>query len=70
MLARAAAIARMDLTGYILRTVMSEAEAVVARDEHLALSERDSLHVLALLEDPPPAPARLLRAASGGSPLE
>lgn len=70
VLARAAAIVRMDLTGYILRTVMAEAEAIVARDEHLALSERDSFHVLALLENPLAAPARLLRAASGGSEPE
>ena len=63
ILTRAAAIKRRDLTGYILETVLPKAEADIAEAERLALSERDSLRVLALLERPPGAPARLVRAA-------
>jgi hypothetical protein len=37
--------------------------------EQLKLSERDSLRVLELLENPPPAPARLVRAAKAGFTL-
>ncbi len=66
MLARAAALERLDVTGYILRNVLPQAEATVAREERLALSERDSLRVLELLEHPPSAPPRLVRAAKAG----
>lgn len=62
-LTRAAAIKRRDLTGYILDTVLPKAEADIADAERLALSERDSLRVLALLDCPPAPPARLVRAA-------
>ncbi|MCW6512996.1 type II toxin-antitoxin system TacA family antitoxin [Lichenifustis flavocetrariae] len=70
VLTRAAAIERLDLTGYILRNMLPQAEAVIEREERLQLSERDSLHVLDLLENPPPAPARLIRAAKAGFTLE
>jgi uncharacterized protein (DUF1778 family) len=66
MLTRAAAIKRLDLTGYILGTILPKAEADIAEAERLVLSERDSLRVLALLENPPPAPERLVRAAKAG----
>ncbi|HEX4767703.1 MAG TPA: DUF1778 domain-containing protein [Lichenihabitans sp.] len=69
-LARAAAIERLDLTGYILRNILPHAEATIAEHEQLALSERDSLRVLALLDDPPAAPSRLVRAARSGARLE
>lgn len=70
VLARAAALEHVDLTGYILRTVLPQAEAVIAREERVALSEWDSLHVLELLEHPPAAPASLIRAAKAGYTLE
>ena len=63
VLTRAAALERLDLTGFILRTVLPQAEATIAREERVALSERDSFRVLALLEHPPAAPDRLVRAA-------
>jgi len=66
MLTRAAAIKRLDLTGYILGTILPKAEADIAEAERLVLSERDSLRVLALLENPPPAPDRFVRAAKAG----
>ncbi|RAI43725.1 DUF1778 domain-containing protein [Rhodoplanes roseus] len=65
-LTRAAALKRLDLTGYILGTVLPKAEADIAEAERVTLSERDSLRVLALLENPPAAPARLVRAAKAG----
>jgi uncharacterized protein (DUF1778 family) len=68
-LTRAAALKRVDLTGYILRNVLPQAEADIAEAERVALSERDSLRVLDLLENPPVAPARLVRAAKAGFTL-
>lgn len=65
-LTRAAAIKRRDLTGYILEAVLPKAEADIAEAERLTLSERDSMRVLALLELPPAAPERLVRAAKAG----
>jgi uncharacterized protein (DUF1778 family) len=69
VLTRAAAIKRLDLTGYILGTVLPKAEADIAEAERLTLSERDSLRVLALLESPPATPDRLVRAAKAGMRL-
>ena len=68
-LTRAASIKRLDLTGYILRSVLPQAQANISEAERLILSERDSLHVLALLENPPAAPDRLVRAANAGFTL-
>jgi uncharacterized protein (DUF1778 family) len=65
-LSRAAALKRLDLTGYILGTVLPLAESEIAQAERLSLSERDSLRVLKLLENPPAPSARLLRAAKAG----
>ena len=65
-LTRAASLKRLDLTGYILGAVLPKAEADIAEAERLTLSERDSLRVLALLENPPTAPDRLVRAAKAG----
>ena len=65
-LARAAALKRLDLTGYILRHVLAQAEADISEAERVALSERDSLRVLDLLEKPPAAADRLKRAAKAG----
>jgi uncharacterized protein (DUF1778 family) len=62
-LARAATLKQIDLTGYILKNVLPQAEADIAEAERLTLSERDSLRVLDLLENPPRAPRRLIRAA-------
>lgn len=63
MLARAAALMNMDLTTFILRKMLPEARAVIENAERLALSERDSLRVLALLENPPAPTDKLRRAA-------
>jgi uncharacterized protein (DUF1778 family) len=68
-LTRAASLKRLDLTGYILGSVLPKAEADIAEAEQLKLSERDSLRVLALLENPPAAPDRLVRVARAGFTL-
>ena len=69
-LTRAAALKRLDLTGYILRSVLPQAEADISESERLRLSERDSLRVLELLEHPPKAGDRLVRAAKAGFKLK
>ena len=69
ILARAAALENMDLTGFILQRILPEARAVIHRAERLVLSERDSLKVLDLLEHPPKPAARLKRAAKAGHAL-
>jgi uncharacterized protein (DUF1778 family) len=63
LLTRAAAIERLDLTGFILRTVLPAAEKIIGKAERVELSERDSKRVLDLLENPPAPSAKLLRAA-------
>ena len=63
MLARAAALMNMDLTAFILGKMLPEARTVIENAERLALSERDSLRVLALLENPPAPTDKLRRAA-------
>jgi uncharacterized protein (DUF1778 family) len=65
-LTRAATLKRLDLTGYILGSVLPQAMADIRDAERLTLSERDSLRVLELLENPPTAPDRLVRAAKAG----
>lgn len=70
VLTRAAALERTDLTGFILRSALPHAQAVIAGSERLALSERDTLRVLELLENPPKAGPRLRRAAKAGFVLE
>ncbi len=68
-LTRAASIKRLDLTSYILGAALPKAVADIAEAERLTLSERDSLRVLALLENPPKANDRLVRAARAGFTL-
>jgi uncharacterized protein (DUF1778 family) len=60
---RAATLEHTDLTDFILRNVLRAADAVIDQSERLTLSERDSLRVLDLLENPPPPNARLMAAA-------
>ena len=61
-LAAAAAYERLDLTTFVMRSALPAAEEIVARHEHIALSARDSVRVLRLLERPP-KPTAALRAA-------
>jgi len=68
-LVRAAALRQTDLTDFVTQTALREAEAVIAAAEVVSVSERDSLRVLALLENPP-APNARLRAAIAALPPE
>lgn len=63
LLARAAAYERLDLTSFVMRSVLPAAEKIVRRAERISLSERDTKRVLDLLEDPPKPTEKLLRAA-------
>ena len=62
-LMRAVALEHTDMTDFILRHALEAARKVIEQAEHLALSERDSLRVLEVLETPPAPTAKLLRAA-------
>nr|WP_231711227.1 DUF1778 domain-containing protein [Xanthobacter dioxanivorans] len=71
LLTAAAAHERLDLTSFIMRAALPAARDVVENAERISLSERDSLRVLDLLENPPaPTPALLAaarrRIARGG----
>lgn len=63
VLAAAAAYERLDLTSFVMRTVLPAAREILARHERIALSVRDSARVLDLLERPP-KPTTALRAAA------
>ena len=67
LLARAAALRSTDLTTFVTHSALREAESVIEEAERTKLSERDSLLVLDLLENPPPANAKL-RAAIAAMP--
>src|SRR5208282_5664795 len=63
LLLRAVALNQTDLTDFVLRHALRAAKAVVKEAENVRLSERDSLRVLDLLENPPASNAKLLAAA-------
>ena len=63
LLLRAAALLHTDLTDFVIRSGMQAAREVIEQAERLQLSERDSLRVLELLENPPPPHEKLLAAA-------
>lgn len=63
LLAAAAAYERLDMTSFIMRNVLPAARAAVERAERIVLSERDSVRVRELLEDPPDPTPALLAAA-------
>ena len=63
LLMRAVAYAHTDLTDFVIRNAVKAAKAVIAQVEQVSLSERDSLRVLDVLENPPAPNARLLAAA-------
>ena len=63
VLLRAAALRSTDLTNFVRQHSLKAAMAVIDEAEHVKLSARDSLRVLALLENPPAPNPRLLAAA-------
>ena len=67
LLARAAAMEHLDVTSFVLRAAVPVAREIVERTERVVLSERDTLRVLELLENPPPPNAKLAAAAWMGT---
>jgi uncharacterized protein (DUF1778 family) len=63
LIMRAVALQQTDMTEFILRTVLSQARQVIQEDESVKLSQRDSIRVMDVLENPPRPNARLLKAA-------
>lgn len=63
LLLRAVALQHTDLTDFVLQHALRAARNVIEKAEQVKLSERDSLRVLDLLENPPAPNARLLAAA-------
>ena len=63
LLARAAAHERLDVTGFIMRSVLPAAREVVDRAERIVLGQRDTVRVLELLENPPKPTSALMAAA-------
>ena len=63
LLLRAAALKHKDLSEFVRQHSVDAAKAVIREEEHISLSQRDSMRVLALLENPPKPNAKLLLAA-------
>lgn len=69
LLIRAAALQHTNLTDFVVRNVVSVARKIIDENERLCLSERDSLHVLDLLDNPPAPNKKLMAAAYSLPPL-
>lgn len=63
LLLRAVALKHTDLTDFVLHHALRAAKDVIAEAEQVRLSERDSLRLLKLLENPPAPNAKLTAAA-------
>ena len=63
LLVRAAALQHTNLTEFVIRTAVATAKNIIDQSEYLALSDRDSLQVLDLLENPPEPNEKLIAAA-------
>jgi len=63
VLLRAVALNHTDLTDFVVRHALRAARSVIRDADHIQLSERDSLRVMDLLENPPAPNAKLLAAA-------
>jgi len=63
LIMRAVALAQTDMTTFILRTALREAQLVIEEHERVKLTQRDSRLVLELLENPPAPNAKLRKAA-------
>ncbi len=63
LLIRAATLQHTNLTEFVIRTVVSAARDVIEQNERVELTQRDSLHVLDLLEEPPVPNKKLMAAA-------
>lgn len=69
LLMRAAALQHTNLTDFVVRNVVLLAQKVIDENERLSLTEKDSLYVLNLLDNPP-APNQKLMAAAFALPKQ
>ena len=60
---RAVVLQQTDITTFILRTVLREAQVVIEEHERVRLSQHDCRLVMELLEKPPAPKAKLRKAA-------
>ena len=60
---RAVSLAQTDMTTFILRAALREAQSVIEEHERVKLTQRDSRRVMELLEHPPAPNAKLRKAA-------
>jgi len=67
LLMRAAALQHTNLTEFVIRNIVPLARKIIDEKKHLELSERDSLRILDLLDNPP-APNKKLMAAAFALP--
>ena len=63
LLLRAAALEHTNLTEFVVRTAVANAKEVIELNERQQLSERDSLQMMDLLENPPEPNEKLMAAA-------
>ena len=63
LLLRAAALQHTNLTEFVIRNAVAHAREVIELSERQELSERDSLQVMDLLENPPEPNEKLMAAA-------
>lgn len=63
LLVRAVSYTHTDLTAFVLQNALEAAKAVIDEAERVSLSDRDSLRVLNVLENPPAPNQKLLAAA-------
>ena len=63
LIMRAVALKHTDLTEFVIQHALSAAKDIVEETDHLKLSERDSLRVLEILENPPRPNDKILAAA-------
>ncbi|WP_387489401.1 DUF1778 domain-containing protein [Photorhabdus sp. RM96S] len=63
LLMRAAAIQHTNLTEFVIRNVVSAARKIIDENEQLELTEKDSLYVLDLLDNPPAPNNKLMAVA-------
>ena len=63
LIMRAVALTQTDMTTFILRTALREAQAVIEVHERVKLTQRDSRRIIELLENPPAPNTKLRKAA-------
>ena len=63
LLMRAAVLQHTNLTEFVTRNAVAIAKEIIEQNEQVQLTERDSLHILELLANPPEPNNKLMTAA-------